>query len=549
MPRRQYSKSQPLEGRKALGANMTDCTWSFPYASQRMPVLASNAVATSQPLAAQAGLEMLRLRGNAADAALATAIALTVVEPAMNGIGSDAFCILWDGKELHGLNASGRAPAAWSPAYFAGRESMPKSGWDTVTVPGCVSAWAEVSNRFGKLPFARLFEPAIRYAESGFLVGPITAEVWAGAAKVLGCYEGFAQTFLPTGRAPRVGERFFCAAQARTLERIAETGGEDFYRGALAEKIAADAARLRGQLTEDDLAAHCPDWVGTIEQDYRGYQLHEIPPNGQGLGALLCLGILRHVDVGSLPVDSVDSLHVQIEAMKLALADAYRYVADPAYMDVSVEGLLDESYLEHRAECIDMRRAQDPGHGVPDQSGTVYLTAADEQGMMVSFIQSNYMGFGSGIVVPDTGISLQNRGTGFSLEEGHPNRVGGGKRPFHTIIPAFLMQGDWPLMSFGVMGGPMQAQGHVQMVLRLVDYGQNPQAAVDAPRWQVLKGRSVAIEEDFSPAVLDELAGRGHQLERLPRQPMFGGAQLIYRLVDGYCAASEPRKEGQAVGF
>ena len=549
MLRRRYSKSQPLEGRKALGANMTECTWSFPYASQRMPVLASNAVATSQPLAAQAGLEMLRLGGNAADAALATAIALTVVEPAMNGIGSDAFCILWDGKELHGLNASGRAPAAWSPAYFAGRESMPKSGWDTVTVPGCVSAWAEVSNRFGKLPFARLFEPAIRYAESGFLVGPITAEAWAGAAKVLGSYEGFAQTFLPTGRTPRVGERFHCAAQARTLERIAETGGEDFYRGALAEKIAADAARLGGQLTEDDLAAHSPDWVGTIEQDYRGYQLHEIPPNGQGLGALLCLGILRHVDVGSLPVDSVDSLHVQIEAMKLALADAYRYVADPAYMDISVEDLLDEFYLEHRAECIDMRRAQDPGHGVPDQSGTVYLTAADEQGMMVSFIQSNYMGFGSGIVVPDTGISLQNRGTGFSLEECHPNRVDGGKRPFHTIIPAFLMQGDRPLMSFGVMGGPMQAQGHVQMVLRLVDYGQNPQAAVDAPRWQVLKGRSVAIEEDFSPAVLDELAGRGHQLERLPRQPMFGGAQLIYRLVDGYCAASEPRKEGQAVGF
>lgn len=549
MPRRRYSKSQPLEGRKALGDNMTECTWSFPYASQRMPVFASNAVATSQPLAAQAGLEMLRLGGNAADAALATAIALTVVEPAMNGIGSDAFCILWDGKELHGLNASGRAPAAWSPAYFAGRESMPKSGWDTVTVPGCVSAWAEVSNRFGTLPFARLFEPAIRYAESGFLVGPITAEAWAGAAKVLGSYEGFAQTFLPMGRAPRVGERFLCAAQARTLERIAETGGEDFYRGALAEKIAADAARLGGQLTEDDLAAHRPDWVGTIEQDYRGYQLHEIPPNGQGLGALLCLGILRHVDVGSLPVDSVDSLHVQIEAMKLALADAYRYVADPAYMDVSVEDLLDESYLENRAECIDMRRAQDPGHGVPDQSGTVYLTAADEQGMMVSFIQSNYMGFGSGIVVPDTGISLQNRGTGFSLEEGHPNRVDGGKRPFHTIIPAFLMQGDRPLMSFGVMGGPMQAQGHVQMVLRLVDYGQNPQAAVDAPRWQVLKGRSVAIEEDFSPAVLDELAGRGHQLERLPRQPMFGGAQLIYRLVDGYCAASEPRKEGQAVGF
>ncbi len=528
---------------------MASFDWIFPYASQRMPVLAANAVATSQPLAAQAGLRMLMQGGNAADAALATAIALTVVEPAMNGIGSDAFCILWDGQALHGLNASGRAPAAWSPQYFADREAMPRSGWDTVTVPGCVSAWAEVSRRFGKLPFAQLFEPAIHYADSGFLVGPVTAAAWAGAAHALGEYEGFAQAFLPEGRAPHAGERFACSAQARTLQRIAESGGEDFYRGELAQKIAADAARHGGQLTLDDLAAHRCDWVGTIHQEYRGYQLHEIPPNGQGLGALLCLGILRHLDVERFPVDSADSVHVQIEAMKLALADAYRYIADPQYMDVAVDALLDETYLKRRAESIDLQRAQDPQHGVPDQSGTVYLTAADASGMMVSFIQSNYMGFGSGIVVPDTGISLQNRGTGFSLQQGHPNLVGGGKRPFHTIIPAFLMQGDQPLMSFGVMGGPMQAQGHAQMVLRLVDYGQNPQAAVDAPRWQVLRGLDVAIEKDFSPAVLDELAGRGHSLQRLPRQPMFGGAQLIHKIEGGYCAASEPRKEGQAVGF
>lgn len=528
---------------------MASFDWAFPYASQRMPVLADNVVATSQPLAAQAGLRMLMQGGNAADAALATAIALTVVEPAMNGIGSDAFCILWDGQQLHGLNASGRAPSAWSPQYFSGREAMPRSGWDTVTVPGCVSAWAEVSRKFGKLPFAQLFEPAIHYAESGFLVGPITAAAWAGAAETLGQYDGFAQTFMPDGRAPHAGERFACRAQARTLQRIAESEGEDFYRGELAEKMAADAARMGGQMTLEDLAAHRCDWVGTIHQDYRGYQLHEIPPNGQGLGALLCLGILRHFDIGSFPVDSADSVHVQIEAMKLALADAYRYIADPQYMDVAVEELLDETYLKGRAELIDIQRAQDPQHGVPNQSGTVYLTAADASGMMVSFIQSNYMGFGSGIVVPETGISLQNRGTGFSLQQGHPNQVGGGKRPFHTIIPAFLMAGDRPLMSFGVMGGPMQAQGHAQMVLRLVDYGQNPQAAADAPRWQVLNGLDVAIEDHFAPSVLDALADRGHRLQRLPRQPMFGGAQLIYKLDGGYCAASEPRKEGQAVGF
>lgn len=528
---------------------MADFSWDFPYSSQRMPVLAGNVVATSQPLAAQAGLRMLLQGGNAADAALATAIALTVVEPAMNGIGSDAFCILWDGHELHGLNASGRAPAAWSPEYFSAHKEMPRSGWDAVTVPGCVSAWAEISRRFGKLPFARLFEPAISYASAGFLLGPVTAAAWVGAAQVLSGYDGFARTFLKDGRAPRAGELFACADQARTLERIAATQGEDFYRGELAEKMVADSTRHGGQMTAADLAEHQCDWVGTVSQAYRGYRLHEIPPNGQGLAALICLGLLQHWDLGDWAADSADTVHVQIEAMKLALADAHRYIADPQAMDVDAEDLLDEAYLRERAALIDLAQARDPQHGVPPQSGTVYLTAADAEGMMVSFIQSNYMGFGSGVVVPDTGISLQNRGSGFVLDAGHPNRVGGGKRPFHTIIPAFLTKDKEPIMSFGVMGGAMQTQGHVQVVLRLVDYGQNPQAAIDAPRWQVLQGLDVAIEEEFSSAMLDELEGRGHRLQRYSRRSMFGGAQLIYRLQDGYCAASEPRKEGQAVGF
>lgn len=528
---------------------MADFNWDFPYASRRMPVLAENVVATSQPLAAQAGLQMLYKGGNAIDAALAAAIALTVVEPTSNGIGSDAFCILWDGQQLHGLNASGRSPEAWTPKYFSGRERMPERGWDTVTVPGCVSAWVELSERFGKLAFAELFEPGIRYARDGYLVGPVTANSWASQAQVLGEYAGFAETFMPGGQTPQTGEKFACPPQAQTLQQIAETAGAAFYRGDLAERMAGDAVAHGGQLRVEDLAAHQCDWVGTASQDYGEYTLHEIPPNGQGLAALIALGILRNKGLSSYPVDSVDSLHLQIEAMKLALVDAYRYIADPETMDATVEQLLDPSYLSDRADQIDLSVAGDPGHGVPAKGGTVYLTAADANGMMVSFIQSNYMGFGSGIVVPETGISLQNRGSGFVLQEGHPNQVGPRKRPFQTIIPAFLTMDCEPVMSFGLMGGPMQAQGHVQMVVRLADYDQNPQAAADAPRFQILQGRAVAIEADFPSATLDELVSRGHQLQRMPRDPMFGGAQLIHRLADGYCAASEPRKEGQAVGF
>ncbi len=528
---------------------MADFNWDFPYASRRMPVLAENVVATSQPLAAQAGLQMLYKGGNAVDAALAAAIALTVVEPTSNGIGSDAFCILWDGQQLHGLNASGRSPEAWTPKYFSGCERMPERGWDTVTVPGCVSAWVELSERFGKLAFTELFEPGIRYARDGYLVGPVTAKSWASQAQVLGKYAGFAETFMPGGQTPQTGEKFACPAQAQTLQQIAETTGAAFYRGDLAERMAADAIAHGAQLRVEDLAAHQCDWVGTASQDYGEYTLHEIPPNGQGLAALIALGILRNKGLSSHPVDSVDSLHLQIEAMKLALVDAYRYIADPETMDATVEQLLDPNYLSARADQIDLSAAGDPGHGVPAKGGTVYLTAADANGMMVSFIQSNYMGFGSGIVVPETGISLQNRGSGFVLQEGHPNQVGPRKRPFQTIIPAFLTRGGEPVMSFGLMGGPMQAQGHVQMVVRLADYGQNPQAAADAPRFQILQGRQVAIEADFPSTTLDELESRGHQLRRMPRDPMFGGAQLIHRWADGYCAASEPRKEGQAVGF
>jgi gamma-glutamyltranspeptidase/glutathione hydrolase len=527
-----------------------DLDWTFAYPSQRMPVLAANVVATSQPLAAQAGLRMLLEGGNAADAIVATAIALTVVEPTMNGIGSDAFSLLWDGSTLHGLNASGRAPAAWTPERFACHTTMPVAGWDTVTVPGAVSAWVAMSRRFGKLAFADLFAPAIEYAASGFLVSPIVARQWVAQLERVGGQPGFAQAFLPNGRPPRPGEQFRFPAQAATLEEIARSGGESFYRGGLAEKIAAASRDQGGAMSVADLAAHTCDWVDPVSHPYRGTRLHEIPPNGQGIAALMALAILEHFDLPALPADSPQSVHLQVETMKLAFADLHRHVADPRFMQVSPADLLDPGYIAQRARRIDRQRAQDFGHGVPPRSGTVYLTAADSHGMMVSYIQSNYMGFGSGVVVPGTGISLQNRGACFVLTSGHPNQVGPGKRPMHTIIPAFATRAGQPLMSFGVMGGDMQPQGHTQMMVRLADYRQNPQAAADGPRWKVLGGRSVVVEHHMPDATVSELARLGHEIRRAERwSPEFGSAQLIYRMENGYLAASDPRRDGQAVGY
>ena len=521
------------------------------YPSKRSVIMARNVVSASQPLAAQAGLRMLLAGGNAVDAAVAAAIALTVVEPTGNGIGSDAFAIVHDGKRLHGLNASGRSPRALDADRFAGLASMPLRGWNSVTVPGAVSAWVELSRKFGRLPFGELFEPAIRYAADGFMVSPVTAHLWGRAAPLFNGFEEFGRVFLPGGRAPQPGELFRNPDQAATLAQIASTGGDSFYRGELAAKMARAAKADGAPLSEEDLATHRADWVDTISTPYRGHELHEIPPNGQGIAALMALGILRQFDLAASPVDSADSLHLQIEAMKLAFADCYRYVADPDHMELSSAELLDDSYLAERAKLIDQRRASNPGHGVPGRGGTVYLTAADADGMMVSFIQSNYHGFGSGVVIPGTGIAMQNRGAGFVTKVGHPNQVAPSKRPFHTIIPAFLTRAGEPLMSFGLMGGPMQAQGHTQMVVRTVDYSQNPQMASDAPRWQVLSGTKVGVEDGMPEAVLAELSDRGHDISSASAGDdfAFGGAQLIYRTADGYIAGSDGRKDGQAVGY
>jgi gamma-glutamyltranspeptidase / glutathione hydrolase len=527
---------------------MTPFDWTFPYASQRMPLLARNAVATSQPLAAQAGLSMLYKGGNAADAAIASAITLTVVEPTGNGIGSDAFAILWDGNKLHGLNASGRSPLAWTLGRFKGKTAMPSKGWDAVTVPGAVSAWVALSERFGKLPFADLFEPAIRYAADGYLVSPTIARLWARQAPSLTDVAGFAEHFMPHGRAPEPGEKFAAPAHARTLKRIAETKGAAFYLGELAESMIAHSRRHGGTMVMADLAAHTADWIDPLVQDYRGYTLHEIPPNGQGIAAQMALGIMEGFDVGVIPVDSAECLHLQIEAMKLAFADIYEYVSDSDTMRVKNADLLNKEYLRKRSRLIDMKKAQTPRYGVPASGGTVYLTAADAQGMMVSYIQSNYQGFGSGIVVD--GISMQNRGYGFSLRPGHANVVAARKRPFHTIIPAFVTQNARPVMSFGVMGGSMQPQAHMQVMVRLTDYHQNPQAASDAPRWRLDDQMNVQLEHDMPAAVFDELESRGHRTIRSNRQSTeFGRGQFIFKLDDGYFAASEKRTDGQAVGF
>ncbi|MEM9910774.1 MAG: gamma-glutamyltransferase family protein [Pseudomonadota bacterium] len=524
-----------------------------PYASRRSPVMADNIVATSQPLAAQAGLSMLARGGNAMDAALATAIALTVVEPTGNGIGSDAFAIIWDGSDLHGLNASGRSAAGWHPERFAGRKEMPVIGWESVTVPGAVSSWVTCSERFGKLSFATLFEPAIRYAESGFPVSPIVSQLWAREAERLKHQPGFSEAFLPQGRAPLAGEYFQSVDQARSLQRIAETNGRAFYEGQIAEEIIAAAQEHEAALTLEDLAQHSVEWCGTISRRFDDAILHEIPPNGQGIAALMALGILSHTPIRDLGAENPMAMHLQIEAMKLALRDAERFVADPDHMtEVTVSDLLDDAYLSARAQEIDLQAATDFASGAPRRGGTVYLTAADESGMMVSFIQSNYEKFGSGVVVPGTGIALQNRGAGFSLDPRHPNVVGPGKRPFHTIIPGFLMGPDGPLMSFGVMGGPMQAQGHVQMLLRTQLFGQDPQTAVDAPRWRVTEGLGVAIEPEMSEAIVQALQDLGHRvtLEAPDAGFGFGGAQIIHRLQGrGYIAGSDPRKDGAAIGF
>ncbi|MGO1488513.1 MAG: gamma-glutamyltransferase family protein [Arachnia sp.] len=525
---------------------------------RRQPVFARRgAVATSQPLAAEAGLAILRAGGNAVDAAVAMAACLPVVEPCSNGLGSDAFALVWDGKDLHGLNGSGRAPAAASAESLRaqGLTDMPLTGWDSVTVPGAVLAWADLHSRFGRLPFTDVLQPAIALASEGFAVSGVVAWGWkrgVAAAAARGqdpSAAGFAPLFAPGGHAPAAGDVWRSPEMAATLTAIAASNGEDFYTGELARRIVAFAEATGGGLSAADLAGHASQWVEPISARYRDHEVWEIPPNGQGIAALIALNILD----GFTPAEASD-WHRQVEAVKLALTDVYALVADPDVVDVPVESLLSASHADRRRADIG-DRAQAPVSSAPRASDTVYLCAADGDGMMVSFIQSNFHGFGAQVVVPGTGISLQNRGSGFSLEPGHPNELAPGKRPFHTIIPGFLTRGGIPVGPFGVMGGDMQAQGHVQLVLHTVDGQDDPQTALGRPRWfwDPATGR-VQVEATADTDDVERLRNRGHDVEVARSAAVFGRGQAIWRLDeddDGtvLVAGSEPRADGYPLGW
>lgn len=531
----------------------------LPYPSRRQPVFATNgAVATSQPLAAQAGLDVLRAGGNAVDAALATAIALTVVEPTSNGIGGDLFAIVWDGSKLHGLNSSGRAPRSLDAGRLRGlgHAEMPELGWLPVTVPGIPAGWQALHERFGRADRERVFRAGVEYARDGFAVSPVVADSWARylekidgpsrAADLGPQLAGWKAAFARDGRTPATGERWRLPDHARTLETLGREGADAFYTGSLAAAIVEFSTRTGGHLTADDLAAHRADWVEPISAPYRGCEVWEIPPNGQGIAALMGLAILEGFDLAAHPHVSVENWHLEMEAMKLAFADTHRHVADPGFSEVPVAAMLSPEYAAARRALVGERAlAREPGD-LPS-GGTVYLCTADRDGMMVSLIQSNYHGFGSGIVVPGTGIAIHNRGLGFTLEEGHANEYAPGKRPFHTIIPAFLTRDGRPVGPFGVMGAPMQPQGHIQVVVGTLDHGLNPQAVLDAPRWRVLDGLDAVIESGAGAEVRSGLAARGHRL--MPPDPgetyQFGRGQIIWSLEEGvYAAGSDPRADG-----
>jgi gamma-glutamyltranspeptidase/glutathione hydrolase len=522
------------------------------------------AVATSQPLATAAGLDALRRGGNAVDAAIAAATTLTVVEPGSNGIGGDLFAIVWDGARLHGLNASGRSPAALTldaVRTAGGAEAMPARGWASVTVPGAPAGWHDLHARFGRLPFESLFADAMHLAEYGFPVSPTDARSWQRSVDLHGSLRGeefaeWGKVFAPDGRAPRAGERWRNPEAANTLGLIAATAGEAFYRGEVAEALAALATRTGGLCTADDLACHASLWVDPLSVDYHGHQVWELPPNGQGLAVLLTLAILDGVDLdgGSDDAAAERRVHTQLEAMKLGFADAHAYVADPELAPAPLDGLRDKSYVESRRALLG-DRAVVPSAGAPVRGGTVYLCTADADGMMVSLIQSNYAGFGSFVAVPGYGFGLQNRGAGFVLDPAHPNVVGPGKRPFHTIIPGFLTRDGEPVGPFGVMGGHMQPQGHVQVVMSMVDGGLDPQAALDAPRWYWESGLTVLVEPEWPAGVVEALRDRGHEVGVAEERGVFGRGQVIRRLPDaagrsvGYVAGSEPRADGHAAVY
>lgn len=513
----------------------TSNTLNNPYLTANNPVLSKNGmVASSHPLSAQAGLTMLKKGGNAIDAAIAAAACETVVEPTSNGIGSDACAIIWYKDKLYGLNGTGKSPNSISidAVKKRGFKKVPKHGWIPVTVPGAPGMWAELSEKLGKLPFTEVLKPAIQYAQEGFPISPVLGKYWGQAfqdykKELKGDeFENWFQTFSINGQSPKTGEIWSSQDHAETLISIAESKANSFYQGKLAEKIDEFSKKTGGFLTADDLAAYKPRWVDPISVDYRGYDVWELPPNTQGIVVLQALNILKGFEFQEK--DQINTYHKQIESIKLALTDGLRYITDSDYMNYNIQSFFHEKYTRIRRNLIN-ETALLPEYGAPLSNDTVYLAAADKEGNMVSFIQSNYMGFGSGLVVPDTGIALQNRGHSFSMSSDHPNALVGGKYPFHTIIPGFITQNNKALGPFGVMGGLMMPQGQVQVLSNMIDFHLNPQAALDAPRWKWVKDRMVEMEANTPDYIINELKEKGHVIYPRKEKEQFGRGQIILR--------------------
>lgn len=526
---------------------------SYRYPSKRTVVYAQHGmVCSSQPLAAQAGLNVLRKGGNAVDAAIATAAALTVVEPTSNGIGGDAFALVWHRGKLYGLNASGPAPDALSLDALADPTKIRAHEWESVTVPGVPAAWAALSDRFGVTNYKELFTDAIDYARNGFPVSPTTAHYWKRAYTLFAekltdpKFRQWFTVFAPKGDAPKAGEVWHSPGHAATLASIADSFSQSFYRGELAEMIEGFARKTGGFITKDDLARYAVEWVTPISVPYKGYDVWEIPPNGQGMVALAALGMLAE---DTLAENNAATTHLQIEALKYAFSDARAYITERKHMPYTPEALVSPAYLRSRRALL-TDEASLPMPGSPDRGGTVYLATADNEGTMVSYIQSNYMGFGSGLVVPGTGIALHNRGHNFSTEAGHPNCLAPGKKPYHTIIPGFLTRNNDAVGPFGVMGGFMQPQGHLQVLMNTIDFACNPQEALDAPRFQWTEGKKVMVEPEFPAPIVDDLKARGHEISVSAEAGLFGRGQIIWRNDDGVlCGGTEKRTDGTIAAY
>jgi gamma-glutamyltranspeptidase / glutathione hydrolase len=524
----------------------------FHYPSRRNLVYGKNGmIGSGSPLASQAGLEILKKGGNAIDAAIATAAALTVVEPSGNGIGGDSFSIVWFEGKMYGLNSSGAAPELMTLDSIRAKNDTKISlfGLDPVSVPGIPSGWAALSKKFGKLPLTEVIEPAARIAEEGFPVASNVSRLWARYYKIyskeLNDYpvlKTWFDVFCPNGKPIEAGEIWSSKGHARALREIANTNAESFYRGEIANEIDAFSRKYGGFIRKEDLAKHQVEWVNPISTDYRGYDVWQLPPNGIGIVVLMALNILDNFKLSGK--DSIDTYHKQMESMKLAFSDGMRYISDPKSMDVDVNSMLSKEYAKERSSLIG-DTALLPTSGELDKSGTVYLATADKDGNMVSYIQSNYTGFGSGSVVPNWGISLHNRASQFSLDSNHPNVLAPGKRPYHTIIPGFLTKDNEAIGPFGVMGGPLQPQAHMQVVSSMIDFGLNPQDALDAPRWQWISGKKIQVEPNFPLHLIEALIRKGHEIEIVNETIMFGRGQIILRDKNGVLVgATEPRTDG-----